>query len=813
MQSAPFPVDEERRLLALQRYGVLDTLPEAVYDDLVHLAGQICGTPMAVMSLVDAGRQWFKARFGLAAEGTPRDVAFCAHAILDRGLFVVPDALQDQRFADNPLVTGEPGIRFYAGAPLVTPEGYAIGTLCVLDRQARSLSEAQQEALAALARQVVLHLEARLQNLQREHLVRDLLEIRERYELTVRASRDGVWDLDMVRNTVFCSPRALEVLDLAADQADAEVFSWRRRVHPEDAGRVREAVDGATRDRSPYSVEFRWRLRNGEWRWIKVRAAFQQLGDGTVLRVVGSIVDISARKENEEQLRRVGQLLAASQQLAKVGGWQLDLGTMGLSWTDELYRIHDTTPSEFVPTLEAVLRFYPGLAAGRIREAIQAAAHYGAPFALETELTTATGRQIWVQWSGKAVAERGRPTRIVGALQDVTERYQAAMELRVAKEAAEAASRAKSAFLAAMSHEIRTPMNAVIGYANLLADSDLSPTQREQLAVVEQSGEALLRIIDDILDYAKIEAGRMDLERIAFRPAELLDAAATLLRPRAAAKSVALTVHCAPGLPAVLLGDPGRLRQILLNLIGNAVKFTDHGSVDVRATWQAATLRVEVHDTGIGIAAEQRDLLFREFSQADTSTRRRFGGTGLGLAISQRLVEMMRGRIGVDSRLGAGSTFWFEVPLLVGSEAMLEPAAVSSSPIVGTATQRPRVLLVEDNAVNRHLATKFLTSLDCEVAVAENGREALERLAATDFALVLMDCLMPEMDGFEATRAIRDLEQGTGRHCPIVALTANAMPSDRQRCLAAGMDDFVSKPFRKQELQRVLARWVGRSDG
>lgn len=811
MLSAPLPEDEERRLAALHRYGVLDTLPEQVYDDIVKLAAHLCATPIALVSLVDAGRQWFKARFGLEAAQTPREVAFCAHAILDRGLFVVPDALVDDRFADNPLVTSTPELRFYAGAPLVTPEGHAIGTLCVLDRRSRELTAAQREALEALARQVVRHLEARLHDLQRERLVRDLLEVRERYELVVRASRDGVWDHDVIRDTVFCSPRALEILDLAQEQVSAELFSWRRRVHPEDAERVQQAMADAKRERRPYSVEFRWRLRDGGWRWIKVRAAAQQLGDGTAVRTVGSIVDIGGRKASEAELRRVGQLLAASQQLAKVGGWQLDLGTRDFLWTEEAFEIHDLPRDSAALSFEAVLAMYPREAARLLAGAVEGSVQHGNPFSVEMELMSPTGRVVWVHWTGKPIAERGRPTRLVGAVQDVTERRLAAQELHAAKEAAEAASRAKSAFLATMSHEIRTPMNAVLGYASLLGETELDARQRDHLKVLEQSGEALLRILDDVLDYAKIEAGRLDLERIPFRPAQLLDDAVAVLRARADAKGIELSWQARNELPEVLLGDPGRLRQIVLNLLGNAVKFTEVGAVRMVAEWRGSLLRVEVADTGIGIAEEQRQLLFREFSQADSSTRRRFGGTGLGLAICRRLVVMMRGSIGVDSEAGRGSTFWFEAPLLLGTPAMLERGTTKAVELTDRGWpggMRPRVLLVEDNDVNRRLAGSFLAGLDCEVSTATNGREAVDLYATQDFSLVLMDCLMPEMDGFEATRAIRAREQDSGRRCPIVALTANAMPGDRRRCLAAGMDDFLSKPFRKADLQLMLRRWV-----
>ncbi|MCA8965827.1 MAG: PAS domain-containing protein, partial [Planctomycetes bacterium] len=678
----------------------------------------------------------------------------------------------------------------------------------------RDLSEAQRIALEALGRQVVCHLEARLQFCQREALVQDLLESRERHELVVRCSRDGIWDVDRARNTAFCSARAREVLDVDPADVRAPLFDWIERVHVDDAADVADTIAAALRAREPYDVEFRWRLRDGGYRWIQVRAAAIQLADGRVTRIAGSVADVSGRRRADESLRRMSQLLQTAQEMAMVGGFEIDLRTQQLSWSDEVYRIHETTPEEYTPTVESAIAFYSPESLRVVQAAVDEAMATGRPYAFELELITAKGRKIWVASNGAAVFEEGAPVRIVGAFQDITERRRVADELRAAKEAAEAASRAKSAFLATMSHEIRTPMNGVLGYASLLQETPLQEQQREYLAVIERSGQSLLRIIDDILDYAKIEAGHLQLERIELDPRQLVAEAVQLLEPRAAEKGLRLSVHSEEGVPELLIGDPWRLQQILVNLLGNAVKFTAEGGVEVGVRWGAGQLRVAVRDSGIGISAEQQALLFQEFSQADSSTRRRFGGTGLGLAISLRLVQSMGGTIGVDSEPGRGATFWFEVPLQVASAASehpttgVPPVAPSDAPAATTA--RARVLLVEDNDVNRHLATKFLASLACEVEVAENGVEAVEKARSGDFELILMDCLMPEMDGYEATRVIRQQEAAGRRRVPIVALTANALTSDRQDCFAAGMDDYLAKPFRKADLERVVQRWARR---
>jgi PAS domain S-box-containing protein len=947
---AALPENEAWRLQSLHDLKVLDSTPEAEFDALVKVASLVCGVPIALVSLVDADRQWFKADVGLGAQQTPRELAFCAHAILGEDVFEVPDALLDARFAGNPLVQQAPDIRFYAGAPIILDNGARVGTLCVIDRQPRQLTATQREVLQQLAvaasqalevRKVLgsekelavmaahdaavqqaqatqRRLESALQEArtladtidihaivsesdrtgaithcndaferisgytraellgQNQRIVnsghhpqsfwtdmwntvsqgtpwrgdicnrakdgrlnwvdsmiapfigndglvekyvsigtditqrvqdqRRLDEMSTRMSLAIEGGNDGLWDWpDVHQAAQWWSPSYYAMLGYDDQELTPSSKSYLAILHSDCVAASSHANQQALAGMGSMDVEVQLRTKSAGYRWFRVRGKVGFDTQGRALRMAGSTQDVHDRKLAEAALVGNKALLDESQAVARVGGWELNLRSGALFWTDETYRIHETTPVLFDPTVDAGVSLFLPESRRIISAALKAATAHGQGYDLELQTHTTRGTLIDVRTTCAVTMEGGRAVKLSGIFQDITERKRYERELQAARADAEAATRSKGQFLANMSHEIRTPMNAILGLLNLLQNTELTARQRDYASKTEGAAQSLLGLLNDILDFSKVEAGKMVLESEPFRIDRVLRDLSVVLSANVGAKDVEVLFDLDTSLPAVVRGDAMRLQQVLLNLAGNAIKFTARGQVvlalRMRAlTDDAVTIEFSVQDTGIGIAKEHQAHIFSGFSQAEGSTTRRFGGTGLGLAISKHLVEIMGGAIQITSTPGAGSTFSF----------VLQMPLVAVVPHELAMAQRPtlapqRVLVVEDNPVAGELMLRMVRSWGWTADLAESGTRALELVSAPcaddptrlPYSLIYMDWQLPDKDGWEATRHIRQWVQGSGLVQPVVIMvTAHGRETLAQRTVDEQdmLNGFLVKP-------------------
>ncbi len=953
----------------LDNYYVVEADAEPLYHQLALQASRFCQVPMAAITLAHVSEERFFAKIGIEVRSIPLDASFGAHAMAHGQLLVVEDATKEPYLSSNPLVTQAPGVRFFAGMPLVNPQGVAFGCLCVMDTKPRTLSEREAETLRLLGTQAALQME--LAHMQKElSKALENQKAAERsykiansfYNSLVEGLPQNIFRKDVNFRFTFANKRFCDTVGCPLEKIIGKTdfdFYPRELAQKYQRDDIRIMSTGEILD----TVEAHQTATGGKIYVHVVKTPIRN-DEGEIIGTQGIFWNVTERKRIEEELNRERDLLRTLLNNTPDQIYFKDAQSRFIRVSRGLLERFNTKALEDIIG-KSDFDFFSEEHARAAYEDEQRIIRTGIPVLDKPEKETwPDGHETWALTTKMPM--RNNDGVIIGTFgisKDITALEMAQRELQVARDAALETARIKSEFLANMSHEIRTPMNAIIGMSGLLMDTELSEDQHDFVDTIRSSADSLLTIINDILDFSKIEAGKMELEKIDFDLVELVEGTVELLATKAYSKGLELLFWVDHDVPAKLRGDPGRLRQVIVNLLSNAVKFTHEGEVVVRVERQDennnnVTLKFSVRDTGIGIRPEVQQMIFQSFTQADGSTTRKYGGTGLGLAICKQLTELMGGDIGVCSDLGKGSTFHFRIPLekqpiatsqtprgksaLAGMHAlivddnatnrrllehqlgsfhmitdtasggtealeMLEAAwqkglpydliildhqmpemdgvtlarkirtnphggdvrmlmltslglrlddvklkelglcaylvkpvkqskleeclervcsqapespagqaptaaqALESAPASGRRIGM-RILVAEDNPVNQKVILRQLKKLGHGADAVANGIEVLQALKNIPYDVVLMDCQMPEMDGYEASRLLRERQKTqAGAPCHIIALTANALAGDRQRCLDAGMDDYISKPVHLEELHAALERAMGKN--
>ena len=751
-----------------------------------------------MICLADPAQQGLRAGVGLDIDRSLLAAAFCQLAMQSDAVLVVSDAAADPRVCDTPLVVGAPYLRFYAGAPLMTEQGFRLGTFCLVDTVARAFTDADVARLQVIASCVTQALLLRLDGRERERIAQVVAQKTKLLELAEAMAGVGTWSWDVASDQTVWSDQVYRIHGYPPGVEPPALQGVLERYHPEDARVLADCVQRAVDEGEDYALEARIYRPDGAQRHIIARGACRQDERGEVVAIDGTFQDVTEHVTAERFIRNLTDNLPGL-----IAYWDTDLRCQ---FSNSAYGEWFGRTPEAMLCLTLPQLLGPDLFAQN--EPYVRAVLGGQRTAFARTLVKSSGEiaHTFTHY----IPDVGATGRVLGfyvLVSDVTALKKAKRKLQetnsllaAARDQAEASAAVKSEFLANMSHEIRTPLTAILGFTGLLESrSDLPEAAQAMVGRVKGASSALLAIVNDILDFSRLETGQMAIEARPVDVVALAEDTLALFGPQAAAKSLQLAFEAADDVPAHVSLDPDRLRQILLNLIGNAVKFTDAGSLRLRLAYDARqqALSVRVEDSGAGMDETQRARLFQRFSQVDASSTRRHGGTGLGLAISKGLSEAMGGAIGVESTLGQGSVFHFTVRAPAAS--LPTPIAVETTPpaMLGGV----RVLVVDDNAANRELARVLLQKFDAEVEVAVNGEEAVALAARAPFDVLLLDLRMPVLDGRGALQRIR-AEPGPNQYAPILAFTADGDGVVNGQ--ADGFDGVIAKPVSAADMLATI---------
>lgn len=913
MQGENVDEDELLRIRRLEAYQILDTAEERPFNAITELAAELCQMPMAMITLLDSKRRWFKAKVGLDIKETSREFSFCNYTIQSEEILEIKDTLLDSRFVKNPFVAGQPTIRFYAGAPLETEDGFKVGALCVMDTVPNALNEVQRKALTLLANGVVLHIEALKRNRELESHLHTAQEYREMFnhsgDLHCIVSKNGqiefvnnsavdiigytvdeivgrfIWDFSppderskvlpdieraMLRgldhfkletsvvtkggsikifswNNVIRdgrwlingrditqqkkSQQQLEQLSFVAshvnngvviNDADSHAI-WVNKAFEIITGYTAEEVLGKrvgdlllrnytedptleyarsrTANRESFSVVLPAHRKDSSSLWLSVMNTIVLNKEGEIDRSIEILTDITQQKESESQ----NETLSLALRKSSVGIVVRDNKNKVVWFNDAFEAITGYGLNEFKGKHLGDILIGPDTSMIDYKVAKDAFANQKT-YEIENLFYTKTGNKVWLYLSNTPLFnEMGQMERQVCIVVDITERKKGEQELIETREAAIKLGKAKETFLSVMSHEMRTPLNAIIGISRVLLEDEPLERQLENLDMLKFSTENLLTLINDVLDYTKIETGNLELEIRPLNLKKIVRSTIESLQFKVSRENVSMKMQVDEEIPDVLMADNTRIYQILMNLLGNAVKFTQCGEITLALTQvsqdsQSVCIEFKVSDTGIGISPDKLDYIFESYTQESADTSRKYGGTGLGLAITKKLVQLHQSEIFVESEKGKGSCFYFTIRFLRCSEQNLDAPGIDQ-PLVSMPSC---ILIVDDNPINRMVAQKTVMRWGIKSDLAENGSEALEMISRKDYDLVLMDLHMPVMDGYEATRRIRLLPDNKYKQLPVIALTGSDLVVRKEMILDAGINDTVLKPFVPMDLFKKI---------